>query len=105
MKRSHYAAICFSVLCYSLSAAPQAFAFCGVMEESVQAMNPSKAAKKAEKRVKAKVKDLKRQYGKKLALDERQSACVGGALAIDASGKETVGPATCTVTQSFCVNP
>ena len=43
--------------------------------------------------------------GRKLVLSQRQAACVGGALAIDANGNETVGPSSCTVTQPFCVNP
>ena len=88
-----------------LLTATEAAAFCGVIQESAQHMNASKASKIATKRVNAKVKALKRQHGNKLALDERQAACIGGALAIDASGNETVGPSSCTITQGFCVNP
>ena len=40
-----------------------------------------------------------------LVLDQRTASCLGGAVAIDANGKQVVGPATCTVTVPFCVNP
>lgn len=105
MKRLSPLFLAIPVIGSMLLTATEAAAFCGVVEESAQHMNATKASRTATKRVNAKVKSLKKQYGKKLALDQRQASCVGGALAIDASGNETVGPSSCTVTQSFCVNP
>ncbi len=52
-----------------------------------------------------KVKQLKRQHRGKLQLDERSSQCLGGGVAIDADGNQITGKPSCTVTQSFCVNP
>ncbi|MBK8769037.1 MAG: hypothetical protein IPM06_01245 [Rhizobiales bacterium] len=89
----------------SLLWAPQAVAFCGVIQETAQSQNPMLANPKATRMVDRKVRALKHQYRRKLVLDQRSSECVGGAVAIDANGNQIVGPARCTVTQPFCVNP
>lgn len=89
----------------SLLWAPQALAFCGVIQETAQSQNPMFAAPKANRLVDRKVRALKQQYRRKLVLDQRSSECVGGGVAIDTSGKQITGPARCTVTQPFCVNP
>ena len=89
----------------SLLWAPQALAFCGVIQETAQSKTPMSAAPKANRLVDRKVRALKQQYRRKLVLDQRSSEGVGGAVAIDANGNQIVGPARCTVTQPFCVNP
>ncbi|MFO1034339.1 MAG: hypothetical protein U1E15_09790 [Hyphomicrobiales bacterium] len=83
----------------------EAHAFCGFMQEQGMAKSVKKAQKIANRRATEKVQALKRQYGKKLQLDARQVACLGGALAIDANGNQIEGDSSCTVTQGFCVNP
>ncbi len=100
-----FARVCALLVPCALIIAPEAQAFCGVIQESAQAKKPADAAHKAEKKAAKQVKKLKQQYGAKLALDKPSSACLGGAVAIDASGKQVVGPSSCTVTQSYCVNP
>lgn len=82
-----------------------ASAFCGVVEESASAKNAEKATNMAERKVRNKVRTLKNQYRKKLALGEKSVGCVGGAVSIDANGKQKVGQPSCKVTVSFCVNP
>lgn len=82
-----------------------ASAWCGVIEKSATNKNVRKANFRANSAVDVQVRKLRRENGRKLVLSERQSACVGGALAIDANGNETAGPSSCTVTQPFCVNP
>jgi len=105
MTRFRLAAVSLSLLSSLVMAAPAAHAFCGVIQETAQSKNPSKASKQASKLAQRKVKDLRKQYGNKLVLDQRTAACLGGAVAIDASGKQVVGPASCSVTVPFCVNP
>ena len=83
----------------------EAHAFCGVIQEQGASKWLKKAQKIANRRVTEKVHALKGQYGKKLQLDARQVACLGGALAIDANGNQIEGDSSCTVTQGFCVNP
>ncbi len=83
----------------------EASAFCGVIQETATARNVNKALQRAQKAVNRKIKPLRRENGSKLQLDEAQKSCIGGALAVDENGVETEGRPSCTVTQSFCVNP
>lgn len=105
MKNKHVAQLCALILPCALLLTAPAYSYCGVIQETAQAKNAARAARKAESQLRHKVKILKRENGKKLALDKKSSACVGGAISIDASGKEVVGFPSCTVTQPFCVNP
>lgn len=105
MTRIRLAAVSLSLLSCLVIAAPAAHAFCGVIQETGQSKKPAKASKQASKLAQSKVKALRKQYGDKLVLDQRTASCLGGAVAIDANGKQVVGPATCTVTVPFCVNP
>ena len=89
----------------TLAFAAPASAWCGAIEQSATSHNVQKANFRANRAVDKQVRKLRRENGRKLVLSERQSACVGGALAIDANGTEIVGPSRCTVTQPFCVNP
>lgn len=97
--------LCALVLPCTLLLTAPAYAYCGVIQETAQAKNVAKAARKADEQVLRKVKVLRRENGKKLELDAKNSACVGGAISIDASGKQVEGSPSCTVTQPFCVNP
>lgn len=89
----------------ALALATPASAWCGAIEQTATNKNVQKANVRANHAVDKQVRKLRRENGRKLVLSERQSACVGGALAIDANGNEVVGPSRCTVTQPFCVNP
>jgi hypothetical protein len=82
-----------------------AFAFCGVIQESASARTANKALRRADTVVRKQVRSLRRQHGQKLQLSERQSSCVGGGVGIDANGNQITGNPSCTVTQPFCVNP
>ncbi len=86
-------------------ASPEAFASCGVIQKSATAKSTQRATSRAESQVRDEVRKLRSKHGKKLQLDEKQVACLGGAVAIDANGKEIVGQPSCTVTQPFCINP
>jgi hypothetical protein len=83
----------------------QALAFCGVIQEQATARTAERAISRADRAIRKQVRSLKRQHGRKLQLDEVQKACVGGGVAIDADGNQITGNPSCTVTQSFCVNP
>ena len=83
----------------------QAHAFCGVIEESAVAKTAKRANWEANNRVLKQIRKLKRQHGRKLVVESESVACVGGAVAIDSNGNQTVGKARCTVTRGFCVNP
>lgn len=82
-----------------------AHAFCGVIQQSATAKSVGRATKQANRAVDAQVRPLKRTHRAKLQLDERQVACTGGSVGIDANGNQIFGKPTCTVTQGFCVNP
>ena len=86
-------------------ASSTAFAFCGVIQESAVGNTAARASQKAKDEVRQKVRNLRRQYGYKLKLENPNLACLGGAVAIDANGNEMVGKPSCTATVSFCVNP
>ncbi len=94
-----------ALLCAGALTTTPAAAWCGAIEQSYTSHNVQKANTRANRAVDRQVRRLMRENGRKLVLSERQSACVGGALAIDANGNEIVGPSRCTVTQPFCVNP
>jgi hypothetical protein len=89
----------------AIAFATPSFSFCGVVEHSASHRKVQKANALANKGANKKVKSLKKEYGAKLVLNERQVGCVGGAVSIDANGNQLSGPATCTATQGFCVNP
>lgn len=80
-------------------------AFCGVIQQSATAKSVAKATRQANRAVDAQVRPLKRTHRAKLQLDQRNVACTGGGVGIDANGNQIFGKPTCTVTQSFCVNP
>jgi hypothetical protein len=82
-----------------------AFAFCGVIQETSSGKNVARAGQKAKQEVKHKVKKLRQQHGNKLQVEPTNLACVGGAVAIDANGNQVAGQPSCTATASFCVNP
>lgn len=83
----------------------QALAFCGAIQESATARTTEKALGRADRAIRKQVRELKRQHGRKLQLDEAQKACVGGSVGIDANGNQVTGNPSCTITQPFCVNP
>ena len=82
-----------------------AFAFCGVIVKTDTAKSASKALKRARKQVRNEIKVLQQEHGDNLQLDQAQETCVGGGVSIDADGNQITGRPSCTVTQSFCVNP
>jgi uncharacterized protein YggE len=86
-------------------ASPQALASCGVIQKSATAKSAKQATNRAESRVKSEIKTLRAAHGKKLQLDQKQVACVGRGVAVDANGNQIVGQPSCTVTQPFCINP
>jgi hypothetical protein len=88
-----------------VAAAPEAQAFCGVTEASANAQSAERASKLAQRELRKEARKLRRQYGRKLVLEQPAMACKGGAIAIDANGNEIIGNASCTATQGFCVNP
>ena len=79
-----------------------ALASCGVIQKTATASNAQKATNRASNQVK---KELNALRSKQLKPGQRDVACVGGAVAIGADGKEIVGNPSCTVTQPFCINP
>lgn len=81
------------------------FAFCGVLQKSATANSVQAATNKANFAASKSARQLKRQYGKKLVLSPRETACVGGSVSIDANGNQVTGKPSCTVTLPFCVNP
>lgn len=80
-------------------------AFCGVIQQSAVGKTVNKARHKANKLANQQIKPLYRQHGKKLVVEAKQYACLGGAVAIDSNGNQVVGNPSCTVTVPFCVNP
>ena len=95
----------FAVFTLITLSVTQAQAFCGVIQKSATASSAAKASWRAQRDVRREVRPLMRQYGHKLQLDQQSVACVGGAVAVDADGNQIYGKPSCTVTQSFCVNP
>lgn len=104
MKLNILSATTASVLILLLSAAPS-HAFCGVVQETAHAKNVDLARSKAQGQANQELVKLRRQYGKKFKNDRKQVACLGGGVAIDASGKKIKGRPSCTVSFGFCVNP
>jgi hypothetical protein len=86
-------------------ASPQALASCGVIQKSATAKSVKQATSRAESKVRSDIRPLRAKHGKKLQLDQKQVACVGGGVAVDANGNQIVGKPSCTVTQPFCINP
>jgi len=80
-------------------------AYCGVIQESASAKNVKQARKRANQKVNRQIYDLRKKNGKKLVVEAKSIACLGGAVAIDSNGKQIVGNPSCTVTAPFCVNP
>jgi hypothetical protein len=88
-----------------VTTAPNAYAFCGVTEATGTAKSAIRASNLAQRELRKEARKLRRQYGRKLVLEQPAIACKGGAIAIDANGNEIIGNASCTATQGFCVNP
>jgi hypothetical protein len=76
-----------------------------VIQKTATASNAQKATNRASNQVKKELSALRSKHGKKLKPGQRDVACVGGAVAIGADGKEIIGNPSCTVTQPFCINP
>ncbi len=80
-------------------------AFCGVIQEQASAYRVNVAVRRADWQADRQIRKLRRQYGRKLVVENKQKNCVGGALAIDANGNQIEGPSRCTTTVAYCVNP
>ena len=80
-------------------------AYCGMLQYSGRGKTVEAAIAKANVQLQKQVRKLRKQSGLKLRLDSKSIECTGGAVAIDKSGRQTIGRPTCTLTQGFCVRP